>query len=537
MAKDNKKEMVVREAGRTKKMDLGTIDIAALEKQAATLNMSLEDYCARLGVSKEKIFAAQMEGEELSVVNDQTGKTKNIILPKGWDKERGIFALQAAIDADKKEINFNRSYKCIPVDGMVALHKAMKRLMGFTSVAGNNSFFGEQPPIMVQIRTSLETSEQIPYCKILPPAWDGGYLQPKIANFDCLVIGGVVKQKFKDQVDAILNEVGSILKDESIYKNKPISIDFAWKTEGAGYNPELNAPEFMDVRNVKIDDLILNPEVELRLEHEVWNRITQPEACLENGLQLKTGLLLSGDFGTGKTLCARVTARLCEENGWTFIYLKTPKELVSTLNMAKNYSPCVVFCEDIDRVLSGERDDYINKVSVALDGLDSKTNPIITIVTSNNPAVINPVNIRPGRISSSIVLTPPKAGAAAKFVEVYAVNTSGQSLLDPSVDLLSVGELLAGYVPAFIREAVNRAVGSCIYKHGRDIVGKITTEDLILAAKSLTEHIELMKGRTKSDDEVFCDNVKGVISHLTKPGQFVGLDELMTKITEIRENV
>lgn len=322
------------------------IDLEQAEAQAKALGLSLEDYCKRLGIPKDKLFAASLEGQDLEVQSDKTGRVKNIILPSGWDADRGIYALQAAKEAEQKQINFNRSFKCIPVDGMVALARAMKIELGFTSLAGQKTFFGEQPPIMVQVKTSKDTSEQVPYCKILPPAWDGGFLQPIITSADSFAVAGVVKKKFEDQVNRVLARVEELLQNESIYKGKAVTLDFSWKENGDGYNPELHAPSFMDVEGVNVDDLILNKEVQLRLENEVWNRITQSDACLENGLSLKHGLLLSGPFGTGKTLSARTTAHLCEKNGWTFLYLKQPSELVDVLDLAKQYSPAVVFSED-----------------------------------------------------------------------------------------------------------------------------------------------------------------------------------------------
>lgn len=189
----------------------------------------------------------------------------------------------------------------------------------------------------------------------------------------------------------------------------------------------------------------------------------------------------------------------------------------------------------IDSVLSGDRNKFINAVSNALDGIDSKTTPIITIVTSNNPSAINPVNIRPGRISSSIVLTPPNAEAAARFVSRYATNQNGESLLCADFDAVKVGEALAGNVPAFILEAVNRAKGREIYLHGKDIVGKITTEDMLLAVKSLTDHLELMKGQQKTATEVFAENTVAMFEYLVSNSSVI--KKLQSELKDISEHV
>jgi len=343
-------DKTVSSSGKTK--GVPEIDVSSLETMAKAAGLSLADFCAKMGISKDALFAASMGSDELTVENDPTGRIKSIIMPKGWDEDRAIFALKASRDAKQKELNYNRSFTCIPVDGMVAFYKAMKKVMGFSQLRGQQSFFGERPPVMVQIRTGVGTTEQVPYCKVEPPAWEGGCLQPVFTSYKTLVITGVVKQKYSPQVDEILHTMEQILKEDSLYKGHAIICDYGWLTKGENYNPETNSPEFMDTRGTQLNDLVLNREVRMRIENEVWNRITQPEACHANGISLKTGLLLSGEFGTGKTLTARVTAKLCVDNGWTFIYLKTPSMLVETLETAKQYAPAVVFAEDflLDKV-------------------------------------------------------------------------------------------------------------------------------------------------------------------------------------------
>jgi transitional endoplasmic reticulum ATPase len=95
--------------------------------------------------------------------------------------------------------------------------------------------------------------------------------------------------------------------------------------------------------------LILNPTTEFELKANVFTLIEQTEACKKNKIPLKHGCLLMGPFGTGKTLCAQVTASKCVRNGWTFIYLKNCRHLAHGLRMAQLYAPAVVFTEDIDQ--------------------------------------------------------------------------------------------------------------------------------------------------------------------------------------------
>jgi KaiC/GvpD/RAD55 family RecA-like ATPase len=46
------------------------------------------------------------------------------------------------------------------------------------------------------------------------------------------------------------------------------------------------------------------------------------------------GVILSGPFGTGKTLTAAHTAKASVESGWIYFALKTPKFFVDAYDMA-----------------------------------------------------------------------------------------------------------------------------------------------------------------------------------------------------------
>lgn len=179
--------------------------------------------------------------------------------------------------------------------------------------------------------------------------------------------------------------------------------------------------------------------------------------------------------------------------------------------MAKQYAPCVLFCEDIDQVTAGDdRSEALNEILNTLDGVDTKSAPIITVLTTNHIERINPGFLRAGRIDTVIEMKAPDAKAAAKFVQLYGVDAQGVSLLHSDINLESCGTALEGLVPAFISEVVQKAKSSAIYRHGVNIVGQITTDDVCVAARSLKSHIQMVNRKTE-------------ISHAEKVTQAVAL--------------
>ena len=86
--------------------------------------------------------------------------------------------------------------------------------------------------------------------------------------------------------------------------------------------------------------------------------------------------------------------------------------LKDALRAAAMYAPAVIFAEDIDKAMEGERSTQMNDILNTLDGIDTKNNPVITILTSNHLENINKAFLRAGRIDSLIQMGPLDAEQA-----------------------------------------------------------------------------------------------------------------------------
>src|SRR6185436_54082 len=90
----------------------------------------------------------------------------------------------------------------------------------------------------------------------------------------------------------------------------------------------------------------------------VWTLLEHTQRMRELGMPLKRAVLFEGDYGTGKTLGAFLTAQIAVDNGWSFHYCRPGRDNIEeVMQTARLYQPSVVFFEDVDTLTeSGDRD-------------------------------------------------------------------------------------------------------------------------------------------------------------------------------------
>ena len=442
-----------------------------------------------------------------------------ILLPEGMTYREGREWLKRQEESEELVVTIHFDVPCFPTDGLIALFRAIDQIYGFTGLKGNTGFFGQQfPPDMVQIQTGIDDKgqpifEQATVTKLQPPMFEGGFIQAHFSDEPNLHFTAQVKSKFKKQVEEIHAKMRELLQTDSIYKGKAIELDLAFLEEGEDFDPIGNAPKFLDVRGISKEDVILNPEAQRQLENNIFTLIEKTDICVASGVDLKHGCLIYGPYGTGKSLTAKVTANIAQQNGWTFIYLKTIKQLASAIQIAKLYAPAVLFAEDFDQVTSGERDEDLNTIMNTLDGIDTKATPLITVLTTNHAEKIQPGCLRPGRIDSVVNLGLPTAETAIRFLRRYM-----GSYLKPDTDLTMAGKEVEGYVPAFISEVVKIAKRVAINrmpKGVKSIVGAVEAQDIITAAGELKTHKEMVNRDTPPTEEQTVASAVATLSRYT----------------------
>lgn len=414
------------------------------------------------------------------------------VIPEGVNFDQAIeWMRRKKLDAEQ-EININETIDCHPLEGALAVAKAMKNKYGWISLVGDPTWWGTNPPHLFSFQTGPNEITQIAWGRMEIPGL-AGYLHHNVEQKDgrfIFQLTGLIKKKDRKQIADLMNDARRIVREESIYRGKAIRVSFSDTTDKKQFNIEDNCPEFMDLSNVRENELIFNEDIELIVQHNLFTPIEKTKLCRKFGVPLKRGLCLEGEFGVGKTLTAYVAANKCVKNGWTFIYLKNVMQLEKALVFAKKYEPAMIFAEDIDRVIgSSTRTEEIDKILNTIDGVDSKGHEIYVVLTTNDVNSINQAMIRPGRLDTIVSVKAPNAGAVNKLIRLYA-----RGLLKDGIELGRVCQKLDGRIPAVIREVVEKAKLGAIFRLENDTDAiEINEQDLYIAAEGMSNQLKLLE--------------------------------------------
>lgn len=428
---------------------------------------------------------------------------KKIVLPGDPDEmpiDAAITTLQRIDEANKQTYDVTEHIAGLPWDAAVATFFAMQEIYGVVLPKTMMTWFGPRNPSFLTVKTGKRATDvvQVPVGQItLPGMANPMHVTPR---HNGLYLHGTVTKKEQARLVEIAIRARELVNTRSIYKGKAIAL----KVDEDGDLDMSQQPDFFDVSHVKETDAIYNRVTEAIIRTSIYAPIKHTDACRKHNIALKRGILLEGRYGCGKSLTARVTAKIAEDNGWTFIVLDRAQGLKAALETAKRYQPCVVFAEDIDRF--GDRTkEKVNDLINLLDGLVPLGSAVMTILTTNHIEKIDKALLRPGRLDAVISIDAPDADAVARLIRHYAAEA-----LDDSVSLEAVGVSLAGQIPASIAEVVKRAKLAMLTEDRQ----KLTEEDLVTAAESATRHLALLADLPpqKSKGDVLADALTDVVN-------------------------
>lgn len=427
------------------------------------------------------------------------------VMPEGMEYEDAIALLKRRMEFEEEKTSIKETINTFPWDGAFALQKAMKEIFGWFTPETVKTFFGDVPPSLISVETDYEKTELVMWGRITLPGISG-HLDTKVNMVDghiVFMLDAIVKRKHEPVIRKLVARTREIVAKESIYRGKAFKVRF--RDEDGDEKP-MPEPRFLDLSQVKDAEILFSKDVMDAVSTSLFTPVERAAECRQYGIPLKRGVLLSGPYGTGKTLAAYVTAKKCIENGFTFLYCERADELHKMVKLAHQYQPAVIFCEDIDRAMSGDRSVSIDDILNIIDGIESKKTEIMVILTTNHVERINQAMLRPGRLDAVIHVAPPDAVTVQRLIRLY-----GRGLVSEEENLGEVGKELAGRIPAVIRECVERAKLSALRRMAPGEAFGITAEALLESAKSMRVQLELLEGKKSNVDEA---KVKAVAAEL-----------------------
>lgn len=451
------------------------IDAAA----GLTTGLSVEGLIAALA------HASNPDGIFEKIDPDIDHRGHKIVLPSepvNMPLRTAIKTLERKAADEETELDVHEMIDAYPEDALVALNEAMRQKYGWASPIPTPSFFGPIPPDLVTVKTGPEIGEevQVPMGRFTLPGVENPIqvFRHRVGTGMVLIIAGSVRKREAPVVKDLANLTREILKTSSIYRGKAIRL----RVDEDGDLDTDTPPEYIQTKNTREDELILNPDELDQVRSALWAPIQYTVECERHGIPLNRGVLLEGPYGTGKTMTANVTAKVCVDNGWTYILLDDVRALKDALLFAKRYAPAVVFAEDADRV-ADKRDQRGNDLLNTIDGVLTKNSKVITVLTTNFVEKLDKAMLRPGRLDAVVSIRQPGPEAVQKLLRVY-----GRGLIDQTEDLSEVGHELAGNIPATIREVVERSKLAMI-ANGNEAV---TAYDLLISARGMAGHLALL---------------------------------------------
>lgn len=200
-------------------------------------------------------------------------------------------------------------------------------------------------------------------------------------------------------------------------------------------------------------------------------------------LRLRSGLLLYGYPGCGKTMLASAVAGEC---GLNFISVKGPeilnkyigaseKSVRDLFDRAEAARPCVLFFDEFDSIApkrghdsTGVTDRVVNQLLTQMDGAEGLSGVYVLAATSR-PDLIDPALLRPGRLDKSLICDLPTYEDRIDILRALGkkLKLSHEVLDGPEGGLREIARRTEGYSGADLQALVSNAQLEAIH----DVLG------------------------------------------------------------------
>ncbi len=425
---------------------------------------------------------------EVNVAQVNRYEGHRIMIPQVMDLRQAGEAMVRAAEEEERSFDFHATVQTAPFDGALAFHRALEEQYG---VVMQRAVFGERHVIDVPIDAHGGTAA-VPWGAFNVPGIPGTYQTSYSRDDDGRVIFQAtanIPGKYKDAFDEIMALTRENVRTRSIYRGKALDL----RLTGDGIRSGTAKIKFFDTSRAIRP--IYSADLADAFEYDVIPYVTNTSVIQRLVGKAKLGVLFAGPYGVGKTMAVLYLALLCEQQGRTFIQGHV-QDFEAVLDFAAMYSPSLVSFEDVDSAVGGDERTYgLNAILNKLDGVDTKSNDILFVATTNHPERLNKAMLRPGRIDVIMNIEAPDAGASIDIAKHYA-----RGMVKADEDFTEAGRVLAGQIPAVIEQAVNRALVRGELMNGNPELTGVTLLAAARAVQRERSHFEHRPEPTKMEE-------------------------------------
>jgi transitional endoplasmic reticulum ATPase len=475
--------------------------------------MSVQQFAIPGGAVPPELLAALMGqgGKRGTVISDddiQYHDKPSIVLPQGQPLEWAVKALTRKIEEQEEEHAFQREFLYRPEDGANATANVLKAMFGIVVGKRTETPHGSRPPRFRTIDVGVNRKREVPWGELTIPALPGASIATGAVDNGSgpvYIIQVTSPKKHKKVIEDFFDAIEKELKVHSIYRGHVVI--------GA------HDLKFLDLSGFDASKIVFSDQVQDTLDAALFTVLTNPEAVKRQGMKLRRAVLAYGPYGTGKSSLGLIVAQLATASGWTFLSAKAGHDNIRDVMLtAKLYQRAVVFVEDIDAHTPSANDrDGVAELLDLFDGIAVKDDEIIVVMTTNHIERVTAGMLRPGRLDYIVEIEALDRNGTERLLR--AVIPAGN--LDRAVDFGEVYDAMPKFQPAWVKAVAERALSFALARTGGRGEFRLTTADLVGAAKSLHPQLELMRAATEGHTE---PEVHTALRNLFAEGARKGLD-------------
>jgi len=268
-----------------------------------------------------------------------------------------------------------------------------------------------------------------------------------------------------------------------------------------GIKPSALREVFIDIPSVRWSDIGGLESIKQQLKEAIEWPTKFPSLYEYMGNESTSGILLSGPPGTGKTLLVKAIAN---ETTMNFISIKgsqiyskwigeSERIIEEIFKKARMTSPCIIFLDEIDaifpkRSVSNSSERLVTTLLTEMDGLE-EISGVIVIGATNEPDMIDPAILRPGRFDYVITLPLPDESERNAIFQIHSRNKP----LSNNIDIKDIAKKTDGFSGAEIKGVVKLASAYATSRFLTEMKGSVTSttdEEIRKLAESKKPSIE-----------------------------------------------